>query len=77
MVRLLCMQEVRNQLIIQKGYSDEELPTEETISKRLVDLGYSFPLVYFFLILMKLVMAIVMKGISSEIERFREYKGQS
>jgi hypothetical protein len=28
-------------LISQKGYSDEELPTEETIRKRLNELGYS------------------------------------
>ena len=33
--------EVRNRLISQKGYSDEELPTEETIRNRLNELGYS------------------------------------
>jgi transposase len=33
--------EVRNQLIVQKGYKDEDLPTEETIRKRLNELGYS------------------------------------
>jgi hypothetical protein len=37
----LTSKEVRNQLIIQKGYSDDELPTEETIRKRLNELGYS------------------------------------
>ena len=37
----LTSKEVRNQLITQKGYSDEELPTEETIRKRLNELGYS------------------------------------
>lgn len=37
----ITSKEVRNQLIIQKGYSDEELPTEETIRKRLNELGYS------------------------------------
>jgi len=37
----MTSREVRNQLIIQKGYSDEELPTEETIRKRLNELGYS------------------------------------
>ncbi len=37
----LTSKEVRNQLIAQKGYSDEELPTEETIRKRLNELGYS------------------------------------
>ena len=37
----MTSKEVRNQLIIQKGYSDEELPTEETIRKRLNELGYS------------------------------------
>ena len=37
----LTSKEVRNQLIIQKGYSDKELPTEETIRKRLNELGYS------------------------------------
>jgi len=37
----LTSKEVRNQLIIQKGYTDDELPTEETIRKRLNELGYS------------------------------------
>jgi len=37
----MTSKEVRNQLIIQKGYSEEELPTEETIRKRLNELGYS------------------------------------
>jgi hypothetical protein len=37
----MTSKEVRNQLIIQKGYSDKELPTEETIRKRLNELGYS------------------------------------
>jgi len=37
----ITSKEVRNQLIIQKGYTDEELPTEETIRKRLNELGYS------------------------------------
>ncbi len=33
--------EVRRQLIEQFGYSDEELPTSETIRRRLNDLGYT------------------------------------
>jgi len=33
--------EVRRQLIKQKGYSDEELPSSETIRRRLNDLGYT------------------------------------
>jgi hypothetical protein len=37
----LTSREVRNQLMIQKGYSDDELPTEETIRRRLNTLGYS------------------------------------
>jgi hypothetical protein len=37
----MTSKEVRRQLIAQKGYSDEELPTEETIRKRLNELGYS------------------------------------
>jgi len=37
----ITSKEVRNRLISQKGYSDEELPTEETIRKRLGELGYS------------------------------------
>lgn len=36
----LSANEVRNQLIKQKGYTDEELPTERTISSRLNELGY-------------------------------------
>lgn len=38
----LTAAEVRRQLIAQKGYSDEELPTAETISSKLNALGY-FP----------------------------------
>lgn len=37
----ITSREVRDQLIAQKGYSDKELPTEETIRKRLNELGYS------------------------------------
>ncbi len=33
--------EVRRQLIKQFGYSDEELPSAETIRRRLNDLGYT------------------------------------
>jgi hypothetical protein len=33
--------EVRRQLIDQKGYSDEELPSPETIRRRLNELGYT------------------------------------
>ena len=33
--------EVRRQLIAQKGYTDAELPTVETIRTKLNDLGYS------------------------------------
>lgn len=36
----LTAKEVRQQLIEQKGYSDEELPTEETIRVKINDLGY-------------------------------------
>jgi Rhodopirellula transposase DDE domain len=36
----LTAAEVRRQLIAQKGYSDEELPTAETIGTKLNDLGY-------------------------------------
>jgi hypothetical protein len=36
----LTATEVRHQLIIQKGYSDEELPTAETIGTKLNMLGY-------------------------------------
>lgn len=32
--------EVRKQLILQKGYSDAELPTEETVRVKLNELGY-------------------------------------
>ena len=38
----LTATEVRRQLIAQKGYSDEELPTAETIATKLNALGY-FP----------------------------------
>jgi Rhodopirellula transposase DDE domain len=37
----LSAAEVRRQLIQQKGYSDEELPSEETIRVKLNQLGYS------------------------------------
>ena len=37
----LTATEVRRQLIKQKGYSDEELPTAETIGTKLNQLGYS------------------------------------
>ncbi len=33
--------EMRRQLIAQKGYSDEELPSEETIRVKMNDLGYT------------------------------------
>jgi hypothetical protein len=36
----LTATEVRRQLIAQKGYSDEELPTAETIGTKLTQLGY-------------------------------------
>jgi hypothetical protein len=36
----LTAAEVRRQLLTQKGYTDEELPTEETIASKLNDLGY-------------------------------------
>src|SRR5947209_4286014 len=36
----LTAAEVRRQLIAQKGYTDEELPTEETIASKLNSLGY-------------------------------------
>lgn len=32
--------EVRRQLIAQKGYSDDELPTEQTINTKMNNLGY-------------------------------------
>jgi hypothetical protein len=38
----LTAAEVRRQLIAQKGYTDEELPTAETIATKLNELGY-FP----------------------------------
>jgi hypothetical protein len=38
----LTAAEVRCQLIAQKGYTDQELPTQETIACKLNDLGY-FP----------------------------------
>lgn len=37
----LTATEVRRQLIAQKGYRDDELPTAETISVKLNELGYS------------------------------------
>lgn len=37
----LTATEVRRQLIAQKGYSDDELPTAETITTKLNELGYS------------------------------------
>ncbi len=36
----LTATEVRRQLIVQKGYRDDELPTSRTISTKLRDLGY-------------------------------------
>jgi hypothetical protein len=36
----LTVAEIRRQLIAQKGYTDEELPTEETIRTKLNELGY-------------------------------------
>jgi hypothetical protein len=36
----LTAAEVRRQLIIQKGYTDSELPTERTIASKLSLLGY-------------------------------------
>jgi len=36
----LTATEVRRQLIAQKGYSEDELPTAETISTKLNELGY-------------------------------------
>jgi hypothetical protein len=36
----LTAAEVRRQLIAQKGYSEEEFPTAETIASKLNDLGY-------------------------------------
>ena len=37
----LSAAEVRRQLIVQKGYIEEELPTDETIATKLNKLGYS------------------------------------
>jgi hypothetical protein len=37
----LSAAEVRRQLIAQRGYTDDELPTEETIRVKLNDLGYN------------------------------------
>ena len=37
----LSVAEVRRQLIEQSGYTDEELPTDETIRVKLNDLGYT------------------------------------
>jgi hypothetical protein len=36
----LSAAEVRKQLIVQKGYSDEQLPSQETIRTKLNKLGY-------------------------------------
>jgi hypothetical protein len=36
----LTAAEVRRQLLAQKGYQDDELPTERTIRTKLNDLGY-------------------------------------
>ncbi len=36
----ITAKEVRRQLITQKGYSDEELPVEATLSNKMNDLGY-------------------------------------
>jgi hypothetical protein len=38
----LSASQLRTELIAQKGYSDEELPTSETLRKRLNELGF-FP----------------------------------
>ncbi len=41
--RLYCRlsaAEVRRQLIVQKGYSDQELPTEQTLNTKMNNLGY-------------------------------------
>jgi hypothetical protein len=37
----LTATEVRRQLIIQKGYHDDELPTAETLTTKLNELGYT------------------------------------
>lgn len=36
----LTVAEIRRQLLVQKGYTDEQLPTEETIRTKLNELGY-------------------------------------
>lgn len=36
----ITAKEVRKQLVLQKGYTDKELPTEETIRVKLNELGY-------------------------------------
>jgi hypothetical protein len=36
----LTVAEIRRQLIAQKGYTDEQLPTEETIRTKLNEMGY-------------------------------------
>lgn len=36
----LSAREVRQQLILQKGYEDSQLPSEKTIANKLNDLGY-------------------------------------
>ena len=36
----LSAHEVRTQLVVQQGYTDDELPTTRTISTKLRDLGY-------------------------------------
>ena len=36
----MSAREVRHQLIVTKGYTDEELPTQQTINKKLNLLGY-------------------------------------
>jgi hypothetical protein len=37
----ITAEEVRRQLILTKGYKDDELPTSETIRRRLNELGFS------------------------------------
>jgi len=37
----ITSEEVRRQLIVQSGYQEEELPSSETIRRKLNDLGYS------------------------------------
>ena len=36
----LTVAEIRRQLLVQKGYTDKQLPTEETIRTKLNELGY-------------------------------------